>query len=77
MTFQVNKMHKLQDQIESLVYEWVWEDIREQYGVEELEELNQEQIDEISAFADSDDCYEGYVSMSLRSICDSWDAEYS
>ena len=76
MTFKVNKMHKLQDQIESLTYDWVWEDISEQYGVEELEELNQEQINEISAFAESDDCYEGYVSMQLRSICDSWEADY-
>ena len=44
MTFQVNKIHKLQDQIESLTYDWVWEDISEHYGVEEVEELNQEPI---------------------------------
>ena len=75
MSFQVNKMHKLQDQIESLTYDWVWEDIQEQYGVEEVEQLNQEQIDEISTFAESEECYEGYVSMTLRSICDSWEAD--
>ena len=73
MTFQVNKMHKLQDQMESMAHEWVWEDIREQYGVEEIEDLNQEQIDEISTFAESEECYDDYVGMVLRSICDNWE----
>ena len=49
MAFQVHKQHKLQDQIEQLAYDWAIEDVTEYYGVEELTELNQEQIDEISA----------------------------
>ena len=75
MTFQVYKQHKLQDQIEQLAYDWAIEDVTEYYGVEEPAELNQEQIDEIFAYSESDDCYEGYVGVALRSICDQWEDE--
>ena len=75
MSFQVYKQHKLQDQIENLAYEWAITDVQEYYGVEEIEELNQEQIDEIFAYSESEDCYEGYVGVALRSICDQWDME--
>jgi len=75
MTFQVRKQHKLQDQIEQLAYDWAIEDVQEYYGVEEIEELNQEQIDEIFTYSESDDCYEGYVGMVLRTICDQWENE--
>jgi hypothetical protein len=67
MTFQVYKQHKLQDQIEQLAYDWAIEDV--------TAELNQEQIDEIFAYSESDDCYEGYVGMALRTICDQWESE--
>ena len=73
MAFEINKMHKLQDQIEGIVYDWVWEDIKGQFGVEEVEDLNKEQIDELSTFSESDSCYEDYVGMVLRSICDNWE----
>jgi hypothetical protein len=73
MSFEVRKQHKLQDQIEQLAYEWAIEDVCEYYNVEEPSELNQEQIDEIFAYSESDDCYEGYVGMALRSICDQWE----
>ena len=75
MSFQVHKQHKLQDQIEQLTYDWAFEDVTEYYGVEEIEELNQEQIDEIFTYSESDECYEGYVGVALRTICDQWEME--
>lgn len=75
MAFQVHKQHKLQDQIEQLAYDWAFEDVTEYYGIEEIEELNQEQVDEIFAYSESDDCYEGYVGVALRTICDQWENE--
>ena len=75
MTFQVYKQHKLQDQIEQLAYDWAFEDVTEYYGVEEIEQLNQEQVDEIFAYSESDECYEGYVGVTLRTICDQWENE--
>ena len=73
MTFKVNKMHKLQDQMESLAHDWVWEDISEYYEVEEIEHLNQEQVDEIYQYSESDECYEGMVGVTLRSMCEQWE----
>ena len=75
MAFQVYKQHKLQDQIENLAYEWAIEDVTEYYGVEEIEELTQEQVDEIFAYSESEQCYESYVGMALRTICDQWEME--
>mgnify|MGYP003633863662 CR=1 FL=1 len=73
MAFQVNKQHKLQDQIESMCYEWAEVDVMEYFEVEAIEDLTQEQVDEIRIYADSDECYEGMVGVSLRYMCDQWD----
>ena len=73
MAFKVNKMHKLQDQMESLAHDWVWEDISEYYEVESLITMNQEQVDEIYAYSESDECYEGMVGVTLRSMCEQWE----
>ena len=73
MAFEVNMMHKLQDQMESLAHEWVWTDITEQYNVEDVEDLNQEQVNELYAYAESEECYDDYVGMVLRSIWDTWE----
>ncbi len=73
MTFQVNKQHKLQDQIENLCYEWAIEDVMSYFNVEEIEDLTKEQVDEIYAYSESDECYEGMVGVSLRSMCEQWE----
>ena len=73
MAFEVNKMHKLQDQMESLAHDWVWEDISEYYEVESLITMNQEQVDEIYVYSESDECYEGMVGVTLRSMCEQWE----
>ena len=54
MPFQVNKQHKLQDQIENLCYEWAYEDVLGYFNVESIEDLTQEQIDEIYTYSESD-----------------------
>jgi len=71
--FQIFKMHKLQDQMEQMAHNWVWEDISEHFKVEDIEDLNQEQVDEIYSYAESEECYDDYVGMVLRSICDNWE----
>ena len=72
-SFEVKKQHKLQDQIENMAWEWALEDVYEYYNVQETSELTQEQVDEIFAYSESDDCHESYVGMALRSICDQWE----
>ena len=73
MTFEVRKQHKLQDQIESLCYEWAETDVLEYFSVESIDDLTQEQIDEIYTYSESDECYEGMVGVTLRSMCKYWE----
>ena len=73
MTFEVRKQHKLQDQIESLCYEWAETDVLEYFKVESIDDLTQEQIDEIYTYSESDECYEGMVGVALRSMCEQWE----
>jgi len=73
MTFQVNKQHKLQDQIENLCYEWAIEDVMSYFNVKEIEDLTKEQVDEIYVYSESDECYEGMVGVALRSMVDQWE----
>ena len=73
MTFEVRKQHKLQDQIESLCYEWAYEDVLEYFSVESIEDLTKEQIDEIYTYSESEECYEGMVGVTLRSMCEQWE----
>lgn len=73
MAFEVFKQHKLEDRLESEVYDWVLYSIQEQYGVETFDDLNREQVDEIYAYATSSDTYFApYVESCLISQCDSW-----
>ena len=74
MAFEVYKQHKLEDRLEQEVYEWVGWAIQEQYGVEEFEELTEEQVDEISAYANSDESeyFAPYVCGVLNTICNNW-----
>ena len=73
MPFQVNKQHKLQDQIENLCYEWAYEDVLGYFNVESIEDLTKEQVDEIYVYSESDVCYEGMVGVTLRSMCEQWE----
>jgi len=72
MAFDAGKVGKLQDRLEDMAYEWMDYRIQEHYGVEDMNELTKEQVDEIWEYSESDDCYEPYVGMALRSMCDNW-----
>jgi len=50
MAFEWPRIHKWEDNIESQVTDAVFDYVMEFYGVEEITELTQEQIDEITAF---------------------------
>tara|TARA_Y100000389_G_scaffold143313_1_gene141546 strand:- start:348 stop:593 length:246 start_codon:yes stop_codon:yes gene_type:complete len=75
MAFEVNKMHKLADQIEQLAYDWVHTDMCEYFGVEEAGQLTKEQATEMYDYSESDDCYEGYVGTVLRTMYEQWAEE--
>ena len=71
MTFKVNKMGKLAEQLEELAYDWAHQDVIEYFGVSVLEELTEEQLTEIYQYSESEECFEGYVGMALRGMCNS------
>ena len=78
MAFEVFKQHKLEDRLEQEVYDWVLYAIQEQFGVEEFDELTEEQVDEISAYANSDNAeyFAPYVCSVLNNLCDNWYEEH-
>ena len=74
MAFGPGKVHKLQDQLESIAYDWMVDRVQSHYGVEEVSELDGGQIQELSDYSQSDDC-DLYVGMALNSMLEQWDFE--
>ena len=72
MAFQVIKTHKLSDQIEALAYDWALTDVCEYFKVEEVSQLTEEQAVEMYNYAESEECYEGYVGTVLRTMYEQW-----
>lgn len=74
MAFEVWKQHKLEDRMEQEAYDWVMYCVQEQFGVDDFEELTEEQVDEIYAYANGDEAetFAPYVCGVLISLCDTW-----
>ena len=73
MTFEVKKMGKLADMLEERAYDWVLQDVQEAFGVDSLEDLTEDMIDEIQDFLNGEEWIEGYVVMVLQTIIDGWE----
>ena len=83
MVFEVFKQGKLCDQLEERAYEWCAWQIEEtfevsrkknEWGFEQpIEELlNEDHINAIEAYLESDNWIEGYVRSALSGIVDRW-----
>jgi len=83
MVFEVFKQGKLCDQLEERAYEWCAWQIEEtfevsrtknEWGFEQpIEELlNEDHINAIEAYLESDNWIEGYVASALNGIVDRW-----
>jgi len=87
MAFEVKKMGKLSDRLESEAYEWVAYEICETYGLElkkneygyeqdVVEVMTEDHVNEIEEYLDityKDKLWiEPYVNTALVSICDRW-----
>jgi hypothetical protein len=57
MSFEWNRIHKWEDNIERDVTDAVYEYVRDYYDVDEIEDLTEEQIDEVRAFSDEHNEY--------------------
>ena len=87
MAFEVFKMGKLGDHLESEAYGWVAHQIKETYGLtvteneygyeqDIVEVMNEEQVKEIEKYLDDTLTeklrIEPYANTALNSICDRW-----
>jgi hypothetical protein len=52
MSFEIRKMHKWEENIEREVTDGVFEFVCEHYGIDEVEDLTKEQIEEVREFWD-------------------------
>lgn len=52
MSFEWNRIHKWEENIERDVTDAVYEYVCEYYGIEEVDEITEEQLEEIEAFRD-------------------------
>lgn len=75
MTFEVNKIGKLQDRLEEVAYEWVMNDVNEYFGVSEVSELTNEQVQEIVDYEEGGTYDEDWIGIVLRNIVDQWQEE--
>ena len=52
MAFEWNRIHKSEQYVDSIVEDMVLEQVCDHYGVDDIEDLSADQIDEISYFRD-------------------------
>ena len=50
MSYEIHKVHKVEDNFCREICEWVYAHVTEFYGVDDIEELTQEQIDEVDTY---------------------------
>ena len=83
MAFEVFKQGKLADQLEERAYEWCAYQIEETFELQRMknewgfeqpieELLNEDHINAIEAYLESDNWIEGYVSSALNGIVNRW-----
>lgn len=75
MAFDPGKVNKLQDQLESLAYDWMLDRVCSFYGVDEVIELSHEQISEVFDYTNSFEC-DTYVAAALCSKVREWEGEH-
>ena len=74
MSFEWSRIHKWEENIEHQVTESVYKYVLEYYGADEIEELSQEQIDEISAFRDELNEYSP-MQIGFSNLINQWESQ--
>lgn len=76
MSFEVPKIHKWAENIEHTLTEWAESEIQEFYGVDEMSELTEEQINEIQEFVDeAEESWYNWVCVGFRNVISWWENE--
>ena len=74
MSFEWNRIHKWEENHERNITEDVEEYICEHYGVESIETLTQEQIDEVEAYRDELNEY-SVMQIGFSNVINNWESE--
>jgi hypothetical protein len=75
MSFEWNRIHKWEDNIESQINDSVSDYVFEYYGVDEIGELTEEQINEISTFRDEMLSEFSVMQVGFSNLISWWDSE--
>jgi len=73
MSFEWNKMYKVEERIDAEIGDAVHNFVCEYYDVDEITDLTKNQIDEIDEFRDGLDEY-SFMHIGFLSLIDHWDA---
>ena len=70
------KLHKWADNIENTLTEWAHESVEEHYGVDDILDLNQSQIQELRDWVElnSESGY-NYITIGFTNIINYWESE--
>tara|TARA_R110002153_G_C13283445_1_gene494298 strand:- start:385 stop:642 length:258 start_codon:yes stop_codon:yes gene_type:complete len=76
-TYTLARPYKWIENIEREVTDGLWEDISQYFGVEEINDLTEEQIDQLEAYRDEieEDGYLDIIRMGLGNIINWWETE--
>jgi len=79
MKYDWPRIHKAEENIEHQVTEWVYDHVFEHFGVDEVTELTEEDIQEVEAFRDELNEYScmgiGYSNLINNWESEKWEAE--
>jgi len=75
MSYDPGKIGKLLDNLEETATEWMENQVKEFYSIDEVDELSKEQVLEIYEYRESDDCYPT-ISLALGNLINYWEMEH-
>jgi len=75
MSFDIPRVHKWEENIEREVTDELWSYVCEHYGVEEIADLSEEQIQEVEAYRDNDLSEYSPLQIGFSNIINHWESE--
>ena len=75
MSFDIPRVHKWEENIEREVTDELWSYVCEHFGVEEIADLSEEQIQEVEAYRDNDLSEYSPLQIGFSNIINHWESE--
>lgn len=75
MSFDIPRVHKWEENIEREVTDELWSYVCDYYGVDEISELSEEQIQEVEYYRDNDLNEYSPLQIGFSNIINNWESE--